>query len=106
MIGESDAAHDMVSSCAGQACLAHALAHRGDTEAAAAAQASIDTAVGLSPVLSGSACSALVFATLAAGDVAAPNTPANRQRDSLVPARRRSSTTPPVRLKYRVREVI
>lgn len=71
VIGESDAAHDMVSSCAGQACLAHALAHRGDTEAAAAAQASIDTAVGLSPVLSGSACSALVFATLAAGDVAA-----------------------------------
>lgn len=51
--------------------MAHALAHRGDTEAAAAAQASIDTAVGLSPVLSGSACSALVFATLAAGDVAA-----------------------------------
>lgn len=79
VIGESDAAHDMVSGCAAQACLAHALAHRGDTDAAtAAAQASIDSAVGLSPVLVGSACSALVVATLAAGDVAA----AEHARDS------------------------
>ena len=72
VMSESDAAHDTLSGCCAQVVLAHALAQRGDTDAArAAAQASVDVAVELSPVLAGSAYAALAIANLAAGDIAA-----------------------------------
>ena len=71
VVSEADAAHDTLNSCGAQIVLSHALAQRGDTEAArAAAQAAADTAVEVSPVHAGLAYSALAFANLAAGDAA------------------------------------
>lgn len=71
-ISESDAAHDTLNGCGGALVLAHALARRGDTAAArAAAQASLNVAVEVSPVHAGLAYAALAFANLAAGDVKA-----------------------------------
>ncbi|QZY46152.1 MULTISPECIES: helix-turn-helix transcriptional regulator [Mycolicibacterium] len=72
VVSESDVAHDTLNGCCGELVLAHALAQRGDTDAArAAAQVSLNVAVEVSPVHAGLAHAALAVANLAAGDVTA-----------------------------------
>ncbi len=88
VVSESEAAHDVLSGCCAQVVLAHALAQRGDTDAArAAAQAGVDAAVEFSPVLAGSAYSALLSRTWRRATLQPRNTPASRQRGSSVRAR-------------------
>jgi hypothetical protein len=72
VVDEADATYDTLNGWSARVVLAHALAQRGNIDAArAAAQAAVDAAVEVSPGHAGLAYAALAAVNLAAGDIAA-----------------------------------